>query len=309
VDLSLRHRLLRVRRATPLFLMMLPGLIYLMINNYMPLGYMWLAFKKINFVKGLWGSDWYGLNNFTYLFRTNNAWIITRNTIGYNICFILANMVFPIAFAIMLNSIRYNRSKQFFQTVILIPYLLSMVIVGYLVYGFLADDTGFVNNYIVGLLGQHPVKWYSTPSAWVWVLNVVNVWKASGYYTIIYLAAIIGVSPEYYEAADIDGATTLQKVFHVTLPSISGVIITLTLLQVGKILYSDFGMFYQVTMNTGALLPTTNVIDTYVYRALLQIGDIGMSAAACVYQSVVGFLIILVANYIVRKTSPENAMF
>lgn len=304
-----RSRWVRFRRLIPLFIMMIPGLVYLFINNYMPLGYLWLAFKKVNFAKGLWGSPWVGFDNFTYLFKTHDAWVITRNTVGYNLGFIFANTVIPISLAIMLNELRNKYSKGFFQTVILIPYLLSMVIVGYLVYALLADDTGVINNSIMPFLGLDPMKWYSTPKAWVTILNIVNIWKNAGYFTIIYLAAIVGISPDYYEAAALDGANTWQKLTKITLPSISSVIITLVFLQVGRIFYSDFGMFYQVPMNTGALLPTTNVIDTYVYRALLQLGDIGMSAAACVYQSFVGFLIVLSANAIVRKINPENAIF
>ncbi len=299
----------RIRRVIPLFLMMAPGLLYLFVNNYLPLSYLWVAFKNVHFAKGLWASPWSGLDNFLYLFKTHDAWVITRNTVGYNLCFITANTVFPIALALMLNEVRRTSLKKFFQTTILIPYLLSMVIVGYLVYALLADDTGVINNSVMGWFNLEPVKWYSTPNKWVGILNIVNIWKNAGYYTIIYYAAIIGIGPEYYEAAAIDGANLWQRLTKVTLPMISTVIITLVFLQVGKIFYSDFGMFYQVPLNTGALLPTTNVIDTYVYRALLQLGNIGMSAAACIYQSVVGFLIIISANAVVRRTSPENAIF
>lgn len=302
-------RLMKLKRALPLLIMMLPGLIYLLINNYLPMFGLIIAFKDINFAKGILASDWIGFKNFEYLFSTRDAFVITRNTILYNGGFIILNTLLAISVAIMLNEIKNKLAKSFYQSVILMPFLISMVIVSYLGYAFLSEDTGFLNNTILPLLGLDDVSWYSEAKYWPYILTFINMWKGIGFLCVIYLAAIIGIDQEFYEAATLDGANKWQQIIHITIPSIMPVIIMMTLLAIGRIFYSDFGLFYQVPMNSGAIYDTTNVIDTYVYRGLMQLGDIGMSAAAGLYQSVVGFILVLVSNYLVRRKSKDNALF
>lgn len=302
-------RLIKFKRALPLIIMMLPGLIYLLINNYLPMFGLIIAFKDINYAKGILASDWVGFKNFEYLFSTRDAFVITRNTILYNGGFILLNTILAIGVAIMLNEIKNKLAKSFYQSVILLPFLISMVIVSYLGFAFLSEDAGYLNKTILPLLGLDSVSWYSEAKYWPYILTLTNMWKGVGFLCVIYLAAIIGIDQEYYEAATLDGANKWQQIIHITLPSIMPVIIMMTLLAIGRIFYSDFGLFYQVPMNSGAIYDTTNVIDTYVYRGLMQLGDIGMSAAAGLYQSIVGFVLVLVSNYLVRRKSKENALF
>lgn len=299
----------RIWKYSPLYLMMLPGLAYLLINNYLPMLGLVIAFKDINFAKGILASDWIGLENFKFLFQTSDAYIITRNTILYNSAFIVIGLVVSVAFAILLNEIRSKFASRFYQSVIILPFLISMVLVSYLVFSMLSMETGFMNKTVLPALGIDPISWYNEPKYWPVILTLVHVWKGAGYSCIIFLAAIIGIDPEYYEAAKLDGASKWHQIRQITIPLITPVIIMLTLLQIGRIFYSDFGLFYQVPMNAGALYSTTNVIDTYVFRGLLQLGNIGMSSAAGFYQSIVGFILVLTSNYVVRKINKENALF
>ena len=222
--------------------------------------------------------------------------------------FILVNTFFAIFVAIILSELT-SKWKKAYQSVILLPYLLSAVIVSYLVFAFLSPENGFINNSILKPLGIEPVSWYQEKKYWPFILVFVNLWKGIGYNCIIYLSTIIGFDRGYYEAAAIDGATKWQQISRITLPLLRPTIIMLTLMAVGRIFYSDFGLFYQVPQNSGALLPVTNTIDTYVYRGLLELGDISMSAAAGVYQSLVGFALVLTANLVVRKLDPDSALF
>ncbi len=299
----------KVKKYRALVLMALPGLLYLLINNYLPMFGIVIAFKDINFAKGIMGSDWIGFKNFEYLFKTTDAYIITRNTLLYNITFILLNTGIALALAIMLNEIRKRFFSRLYQTLILLPFLISMVIVGYLVLGFLDVENGFMNKTLLPLMGLEPISWYSETKYWPWILTIVSVWKGVGNLCIIYLAAIIGIDSEYYEAATIDGANRWQQIMKITLPLVSPVITIMTLLAIGRIFYSDFGLFFQVPLNTGALMPVTNTIDTYVYRALINLGDIGMSSAAGLYQALVGFILVIVSNAVVRKYNKDNALF
>lgn len=297
----------RMVKFLPVYAMAMPGLIYLFINNYMPLPGLVLAFKSYNARDGIWGSPWAGLSNFTYLFQ-NDAGYITRNTIFYNLAFIVINTVLAIAIAVILSEMT-NRMKKFYQSAILLPYLLSSVIVAYLVFAFLGVENGFLNRTVLPLFGIEPVNWYTETSVWPFILILVNAWKSVGYNCIVYLATIMGFDRAFYEAAIIDGASKVQQVFRITIPMLKGTIVMLTLLAIGRIFYSDFGLFYQVPMNTGALYPVTQTIDTYVYRGLLEVGNITMSAAAGAYQSLVGFILVLGANLVVRKVDRENALF
>ncbi|MDD9271191.1 ABC transporter permease [Paenibacillus sp. GCM10023248] len=299
----------RIWKYSPLYLMMLPGIAYLLINNYLPMFGLVIAFKDINFAKGIWGSDWVGFQNFKFLFQTSDAYVITRNTILYNAAFIVIGLVVAVAFAILLNEIKSKFASRMYQSLIILPFLISMVLVSYLVFSMLSIESGFMNKTVLPLFGIDPVSWYNEPKYWPVILTLVHTWKGAGYACIIYLAAIIGIDPEYYEAATLDGASKWHQIRLITIPLITPVIIMLTLLQIGRIFYSDFGLFYQVPMNAGALFDTTNVIDTYVFRGLLQLGNIGMSSAAGFYQSLVGFVLVIVSNYVVRKINKENALF
>ena len=208
-----------------------------------------------------------------------------------------------------MSEVRGRRAKKIYQTVTLYPYLISIVVTAYIANSFLSTETGFINQTFLEPLGLDPVSWYSEPKYWPVILVVVYIWKNFGYHTILYLATLLGIDRGYYEAAALDGASRWQQIRHITLPFLKPTIITLTLLSVGRIFYSDFGLFYQVPMNAGALMDITNTIDTYVYRGLMQLGDIGMSAAAGLYQSIVGFVLVLGANFVVKKVSAEDALF
>ncbi|MCR5102441.1 MAG: ABC transporter permease subunit [Butyrivibrio sp.] len=298
----------RFKRYIPVYLLMFPGLLYLFINNYMPLPGLIVAFKQYNARKGIYGSPWAGLSNFAYLFQTNDAWLITRNTILYNVAFIIINTVLAITVAILLSEM-WGKVKNFYQSAILLPHLISSVIIGYLVFAFFSVENGFVNNFILEKLGIEAISWYSEPKYWPFIIVFVSSWKAIGYNCIIYLSTLLGFDRSFYESAMIDGATKWQQIKYITLPLLKPTVIMLTLMAVGRIFYSDFGLFYQVPMNQGALYPTTQTIDTYVYRGLLQLGNISMSAAAGVYQSIIGFAMILGANMLVRKLDKESALW
>ena len=299
-----------LKRSIPIYMMALPGLIYLFINNYMPMPGIILAFKKYTAKKGIYGSPWVDplLKNFQYLFSTQDAYVITRNTILYNLAFIVVNTVFAVGVAIILSELVSKKRKKVYQSTILLPHLLSAVIISYLVYAFLSAENGFINNSILKAMGKEPIAWYQEKAYWPFILIFVNLWKGIGYSCIIYLSTIIGFDRSLYEAASIDGATKIQQIQKITLPLLRPTIIMLTLMAVGRIFYSDFGLFYQVPQNSGPLYPVTNTIDTYVYRGLLELGDITMSAAAGVYQSLVGFILVLGANLLVRKVDPESAL-
>lgn len=302
------HKLKIFWKYKALFLMMIPGIAYLLINNYLPMFGIFVAFKNVNFAKGLLGSDWVGFQNFEYLFKTSDAYIITRNTLLYNGTFIIIDLIFAVSIAIILNEVRKKFFARFYQSVILLPYLMSSVVISYLVYAFLSGN-GYMNSVILPMLDKDPIPWYSLSQYWPYILTFTHLWKSIGYSCIIYLAAIVGIDQEYYEAATIDGASKLRQITSITIPLLMPVIIFLTLLGIGKIFYSDFGLFYQIPLDSGAIQDTTNVIDTYVYRSLINLGDIGMSSAAGLYQSLVGFILVLVTNLIVRRFSKENALF
>ena len=293
----------------PLYLMMLPALLYLLINNYIPMAGMVIAFKKLNFAKGIWASPWAGLKNFKFLFASRDAWVITRNTLLYNVAFILVNMVIGIAIAILITEVKNIKLKKLYQSAILLPFLMSMVILSYIVYTLLSAENGLVNNSILPLFHIDPIQWYQKPKYWPAILIIANCWKGVGYGCLIYIASLIGIDPSFYEAARLDGASKWQEITKITLPSLVPTIITLLLLSIGRIFYSDFGLFYQVPMNSGVLVSTTNVIDTYVYRALIEQGNISMSSAAGVYQSLVGFCVVMLSNWIVRKVDKDQALF
>jgi putative aldouronate transport system permease protein len=289
--------------------MALPGLAYLLINNYIPMAGVIIAFKKMDYAKGVLGSDWVGLDNFKFLFSTPDAWIMTRNTLLYNFAFIVIGTICALGMALGMNEIKDHYFAKYFQGAFLLPNLISMVVVSYLVFAFLNADTGLLDRVVLPAFGAPEVNFYTRPEQWPGILLIVYLWKNTGYASIIYLASIASIDSTLFEAARIDGAGKWDQIRRITLPQLVPTIVILTLLAVGRIMFSDFGLFYQVPMNSGPLYPTTQTIDTYVYRGLMQLGNIGMSSAAGLYQSVVGFVLVLTANFLVKKVSPENAMF
>ena len=297
----------RFKRSLPLYLMMLPGILYLFVNNYMPMAGIMVAFKKYSAQQGIWNSKWIGFSNFEYLFK-NDAYILIRNTLLYNVAFIILDLFFGIVIAILITDVVSTKARKLYQSAILLPFLISIVIVSYIVYAFLSAENGMFNA-VRGSLGMEPVQWYASPQYWPFILCFVHVWKGVGYGCLIYIAGIAGIDPALFEAARLDGASKWQQIRYVTLPDLVPSIITLLLLNVGHIFNSDFGLFYQVPQNSGMLYSVTNTIDTYVYRALMTAGGIGRSSAAGVFQSVVGFVLVVLSNLIVRKTNKENAIF
>lgn len=298
----------RLKMSLALLSMVAPGLIYLIINNYIPMVGLVVAFKRYDYGAGIWGSEWTGLSNFTYLFKTQDAFNIMRNTIGYNLVFILLGNLFAVTVAIMLNSLRGKFNKKLYQTTILIPYLISMVVVSYIGFGFLSQENGFLNN-LIASLGGEKISWYTQAKYWPVILTIVNLWKGFGYSSILYYATVIGIDSSLYEAATVDGAGRWKQVWHITLPGLKATIITLVLLAIGRMFYSDFGLFYQVPMRSGLISSVTDTIDVFVYKGLTQLNDVGRASAAGFLQSIMGFILVLSANFAVRKLDKDSALF
>ncbi len=301
------HILYRNKVLCPLDFMIMPGCIYFLINNYFPLVGIFIAFKKVDYSVGIMNSDWVGFDNFKYLFSSSDAWIMTRNTILYNVAFIIIGTIMGIIVGIFLSEVFSKKLQKLYQTTILLPQLISIIIIAYIVFAFLSNEAGLINKGILG--DENAINFYNTKAYWPFILIFVNVWKGLGYNSIIYLSAIVGIDKSLYEAAYVDGANRWQQITRITVPLLKPTIITLCTMQIGRIFYSDFGLFYQVPMDSGALYAVTQTIDTYVYRSLLQLNNIAMASAASAYQSVVGFIVVLAANGIVRKVDNENAMF
>lgn len=295
----------KLKKSIPFYLMGLPALIYIFINNYMPLYGLQIAFKDYRVIDGINGSAWCGLQNFEFLFASD-AWRITRNTVAYQFTWLILNTALSVFLAIFLNEIIGRRAKKFYQSMVLLSYLISYVIVAYIVYVFLSD-TGIFNT-ILSTLGLDKISWYTEPKYWPFILTFVNSWKSLGFNTIVYLSTIVGFGKDYYEAAELDGAGKWQQVTKLTIPMLKPTIIMMVTLGMGGIFRSDYSLFYQVSRNSGVLYPVTDTIDTYVFRALTSGNNMGMSSAASFYQSVVCFAMMMIFNALVRKFSKENAI-
>ena len=298
-----------VKQFIPFYIMMIPGLVYLIMNNYIPMAGLVIAFKKIDYSLGIFASPWVGLKNFTYLFSNNDALNALRNTVLYNLAFIVFGNILAITVAIALDSVKNRYFKKVSQVVILIPFLLSTVIISYIVFAFLSPTHGFMNNTMLRLLGIDPIKWYNEAEYWPVIITIVYLWMSFGYSSILYYSNVISIDKSLYEAAVMDGASTWQQIRYVTLPSLKFTIITLVLLAVGRICYSDFGLFYQIPQHSGLLYATTQTVDTFVYRALLELNDVGRSSAAGFLQSVLGFILVFTANKLVSKIDRDSALF
>lgn len=289
--------------------MVLPGLAYLLINNYLPMFGVVIAFKKLNFTKGILNSPWIGLSNFKFLFATNDTPIIIRNTILYNVAFWIVGTVCAVMLAVFINELVSKSAKKVYQTFVILPNLMSWVIVSYLAFAFLSSDTGYFNNTLLPTFGLGPVNWYAEKEKWPFILVFINTWKSAGYTMILYLSTLVGINKDYYEAASLDGAGKMQQLINITLPQLRPTIFTTMMLAVGAIFRSDFGLFYQVTKNSGALFDYTRTIDVYVYQALMEKADYGMSSAAGLFQSIVGFVLIVFANWLIQKYEANSAWF
>ncbi|MDD3206129.1 MAG: ABC transporter permease subunit [Lachnospiraceae bacterium] len=303
------------KKTLALLSMVAPGAIWLILLRYIPMFGITIAFKdyKIytkapSLVNNIIHSKWVGLKNFKFIFATTDSWQMIRNTIGYNALWIVLGLVISVVFAIMLNEINNKFVAKSYQTLMFFPYFLSWVVASYFLLAFL-DPTRGLLTHIQQNLGMTPTNWYNNPKPWPVILTIANLWKGIGYSTILYLAAITGIDSSQYEAASIDGANKWQQIRYVTLPHLKTIIIILFIMNVGKIFNADFGLFYSVPMNSGPLYPATQVIDTYVYNALIATNNVGMSSAAGLLQNVVGFICIMFANTIVKKVDPDSSLF
>ncbi|MNO27140.1 putative multiple-sugar transport system permease YteP [compost metagenome] len=291
-----------------LLLMLAPAVAFFLLFAYVPMAGIIIAFKHYDYAGGIFGSAWNGLDNFRFFFESGDAWRVTRNTALYNIAFIVVNNSLQIFAAIMLFEVGGKWFRKITQSALFLPYFISWVVVGAIAYNLLNYDIGTVNALLRGF-GLDPIDIYNTPAYWPYILILVSAWKGLGYGTVMYLAAITGIDTEMYEAAEIDGANIFQRIRKVTIPNLYPTIIILVLLAVGNIFRGDFGMFYNMIGNNGLLFSSTDVIDTFVFRSLITSNDIGMSAAAGVFQSVLGFATIMTVNYAVRKYDKDRALF
>ncbi len=296
------------KKTYSLTAMAIPGSLLIFIFSYVPMFGLVLAFKDFRYDKGIFGSDWCGLENFRFFFNSLDAWRVTRNTLLLNMLFILTTLIISLGVALVLYQVTNRIMIKIYQTLIFAPYFLSMAVVAFVVYAFLNVDMGVINN-TLEKHGMGPILWYSRSDLWPGLLTGINLWKNLGYYVLVYYAALMGLDASCFEAAEIDGATKWQTMVKVAVPMISPVIIVMVLLQTGRIFYSDFGLFYLVTRNSGSLYSTVDVIDTYIFRSLRVAGDIGVSAAVGMYQSVIGFVLVLISNLLVRRYDPDSALF
>ena len=288
--------------------MCFPLLISLIIFSYIPMCGIIIAFQDFNSRDGIFGSKFVGLKHFEFFFKSQDAWRITRNTVGMNLIFIFAGLIFAVVLALMLYEVKKRIFTKTYQTILILPNFISWVIVGYMMYTLLNPAQGIINH-LLESFNMKTVAWYSEAKYWPIILAIASIWKKVGIDCIIYYAALMGINHEYYEAAELDGATRLQQIRYISIPFLIPIITILTILAIGGIFRADFGLFYQLTRNSGELYETTDVIDTYVFRALKNMGEMSMSAAVGLFQSVVGFVLILVTNLIVSKTNPENSLF
>ena len=297
-----------LRKNIVLPMMLIPAFLYFFIFSYLPMSGAIVAFKSYNFREGIFGSPWVGFSNFEYFFKSGQAWTVTRNTILYNVGFIVVNTVLQMGLAIFISEIGGKYFKKVTQTAMFLPYFISWVVVGMIAYNFLNVDYGTVNT-ILNKLGMESINFYGTKWVWPIIITAFCAWKNVGYGTVLYLAAIMGIDQEIYEAAQIDGANIFQRIFKVTIPCLVPTLIILTLLSIGNIFRGDFQMFYQLVGNNGPLFPITDVIDTFTFRSLIQSGEVGMSAAAGLYQSIFCFITIIITNKIVKSYDKDYSLF
>ncbi|MBM7565973.1 ABC transporter permease [Paenibacillus sacheonensis] len=301
------QELKQFRKNYELFTLGIPGILYIFIFSYLPMAGIVLAFKNFKYDKGIWGSDWTGFKNFEFFFVSDTAWRITRNTVLYEVGYIILTTFFALLFAVLLNEIS-QRWVKIYQTALFLPHFLSWVVVYYIVFTLLDLNNGLLNHFLA-MFGVEPRNWYLESGPWPYILNVVALWKRIGFSALVYYAGIIAISPDFYEAAKMDGATRFQMARKITIPMILPLISILLILAIGGLVSGDFGLHYFIPHDSGMTYPTTDIIDTYVYRALTKIGDVGMASAVGLFQSVVGLILVLTANLFVKKLNPDNSLW
>lgn len=283
----------------------LPVFLVLFFIMYVPMAGLVMAFKTFDYSKGIWGSPWCGLDNFKFLIASKSTFVtITKNTVLYYIVFTSLGTFLNVVLAIAIDQLFFRRMAKVMQTIMIIPVFISYAAVQFIVYAFISTDTGILNN----TLGMS-TRFYSTASLWPYILTIVKIWKDTGYGSVLYMSVLAGIDSELYEAAEIDGAGRWKRILHITLPSMVPMITVMLLLSVGNVMRSDTGLFYQITRDSGILYSTTQVIDSYVLHAIFQNSNFGFTAATSFFQSIVGLLLMLFANWLVRKIQPENALF
>lgn len=297
-----------VSQNKALLLMCLPAIVFFFVFSYMPMPGAYIAFTNFNYNQGIWNSPFIGLQNFKFLFTSGQLGLLLRNTVLYNVAFIVLGNVLQLAFAILLNEVRCKTYKKVSQSLMFLPYFISDVLVSLLVYNLLNYDYGFISNLVRSLGGDMP-KVYQMANAWPLIIILVNLWKGTGYGTVVYFAAITGMDTSMMEAAEIDGANGYQRIWYITLPTLKPTVVILFLFAIGGILKGNFGLFYNLVGNNSMLFNTTDIIETYVYRSMMNSFNFSQSSAVGLFQSVVGFFIVLAANAIVKKLEPDYALF
>ncbi|MDT8718559.1 sugar ABC transporter permease [Clostridium sp. 19966] len=300
--------LYKLKKNRTLLLMLVPAVLFFFLFSYIPMTGIVVAFKSFNYRDGLYLSPWVGFDNFKFFFSSGQAFKVTRNTVLYNVAFIAINTTMQIMMAIFISEIKNKFFKKTTQSMMFLPYFISWVIVGVMVYNLFNFENGTVNS-ILKSFGAQPIDIYSKPVAWIFIIIIFNTWKNVGYGTVLYLAAIMGVDTEIYEAAEVDGANIFQRIFKITIPCLKPTMIILILLAIGNIFRGDFQMFYQLIGNNGTLFNTTDVIDTFTFRSLLQTNEFGMAAASGLYQSIFCFITVVVVNYFVRRYDKDYSLF
>lgn len=290
------------------YLLALPAMLYTFIFGYLTMPYMVIAFQEFNYRMGLFGSKWVGFKNFEFFFASDRVWQVTFNTIRLNFLFIVVGTICALVLAILFNELRNKTFSKIAQSTILFPHFLSWVIVSYIIYSLFGTNYGIINR-ILEFFNFEAINWYSSPQYWVKILVTTNVWKDVGLNLVIYLAAITGIDQVYFEAAQIDGANRWQQIRHIIIPLLMPTVIILSLLALGRIMFGSFDMIYAIIKDNGLLYPTTDIIDTYVFRALRTIGNPAHAMAVGIFQSVVGFILVFGANWIVRRMSPDSSLF
>ncbi len=288
----------------------LPAVLIVFAFKYLPMGGLVMAFKDYKPLMGIFASPWNGFENFMFFFRSSLIWLVTRNTLLYNLAFIVLTPIVSVSFAIMMYEIAKRFYIKVYQTVLFLPFFLSWVVVSIMLYAFLNTQSGLLNRLLMELFGMEAIRWYTRPELWPFIIVFMQLWKTVGYSTVIYYAGLMGIDPALYEAAEIDGAGRWQRTLRITLPMLSQLIVILAILGIGRIFFSDFGLFYQLPLQSGPLLPTTDVINYFTYRALVEIRDYGMAAAVGLYQSVMGLVLVVATNLLARRLSDgEQGLF
>ena len=304
-----KHSLLyKIKSNMELLILCIPAVICFVIFNYLPMVGVLIAFKDYRYDLGVLGSKWVGFENFKFFFTSQDAIRITQNTLGYGFLFIIVSLLSSVIVALLLFEVKNKTAIKYYQTTMILPFFISWVIVGFISYSLLNPSTGVINQ-MLKMLGLSPVQWYSDPKYWPYILTIANVWKGVGMNSIVYYAALMGIDSELFEAATLDGANKFQQVMNISVPTLIPLMTMLSILALGNIFRGDFGLFYQIPRDIGVLYPTTDVIDTYLFRGLRTGDNIGVTAAVGFFQSFVGLFTVVAANAIVKRINSENTLY